>query len=72
MVSLIDINNDIKNIPVGIKIVTLVTYWYGIGTLKVRESLYTSIIIWVNDILNHIEIRIISPKYKDLYMLCRP
>ena len=33
------------------------------GCLKVRESLYTEVIIWVNTILNHIDTMVILPRY---------
>ena len=41
-----------KNLPVGIQIVIPVKYN---GYLKVREFLYSQVIIWVNTILNHID-----------------
>ena len=34
------------------------------GYVKVRESLYTQVITWVNTILNHIDIREILAKYE--------
>ena len=42
-----------KNLPVGIKIVIPVKHSYLKEYVKVRESLYICVIIWVNTILNH-------------------
>ena len=42
------------------------------GYVKVKESLYTQVIIWVNAILNHIDTWVISSKYKSSCMVYRP
>ena len=42
------------------------------GYLKVRESLYTQVIIWVNIILNHIDTRLILPIYEGSCMGHKP
>ena len=34
------------------------------GYVKVREFLYTQVIIWVNTILNHIHTKLILPRYE--------
>ena len=40
--------------------------------VKVRESLSIRIIIWVDTILNHIDTRMILPRYEDSCMVYRP
>ena len=42
------------------------------GYLKVWQSLYTQVIIWVTTILNHINTRVILPRYEDSCMVYRP
>ena len=42
------------------------------GYVKVSESLYTLVIIWVITILNHIDTRTILPRYEESYMIYRP
>ena len=42
------------------------------GYIKVRESLYTRVIIWVNIVLNHIETIVILPRHKDSCMVYIP
>ena len=39
------------------------------GYIKVRGSLYTQVLIWVNNILKHIETRVIIPRYEGSYMV---
>ena len=38
------------------------------GYVKVRESLSTRVIIWVNTILNHIDTRAVLPRYAGFCM----
>lgn len=54
MVPIININNGIKNLPVGIKTVILVILIFD-RYVKVKESLYIQFIICVNAILQHID-----------------
>ena len=42
------------------------------GYVKVREFLYTWIIIWVHTILKHIDTRVISPRYESYCMVYKP
>jgi hypothetical protein len=42
------------------------------GYLKVRESLYIRVIVWVNTILDYIGIRTILTKYEVCYMAYSP
>ena len=58
-----------KNLHVGTKIVILVKYWYLVEYLKVRESLYTQVIIWVNTNPNHIDTRKTLPRYENSCMI---
>ena len=44
---------------------TLIFRGYG----KLRKSLYTRVIIWVSNILNHIDTKTILPGDEDFYML---
>ena len=37
-----------------------------------RESMSTRVIIWVNTILNHIDIKAVLPRYEDTCMVYRP
>ena len=60
MVSIMNINNGIKE--------SLICGGY----VKVRESVYIQITIWVRTILNHIEISAILPKYEGSCMVYRP
>ena len=69
MVSMINIINGNKNLPVGIKIVISIQYGY----LKEGESLYaTRAIIWMITILNHIDTRAALPRYEGSCMVYRP
>ena len=58
-VSMINISNGIKDPTYGYKKCTTSQYWYLVG--KVREPLYTQVIIWVNTILDHIDTTVILP-----------
>ena len=42
------------------------------GYVKVRESLYTHVIIWFNTILHHINTRAILPRYEGSSMVYGP
>ena len=44
---------------------------YG-GYVKRRASLFIQVIIWVNFILNHIDSRMIIPRYESSCMVYRP
>ena len=58
-----------KNIPMGIKFLTPINYRYFDETyVKGKKSLYTWVGCWVNTIMNHNDIRMISPKYEDSCM----
>ena len=61
-----------KNLPMSIKNLVPVKYWWFDGYLKLRESLYTQVIKWVNTILHHIDIRTTIPRYKDNSMVYDP
>lgn len=43
-----------------------------VGMSKVRESLFTQVIILVNTILNHIDTKAILPTYEGSCMICTP
>ena len=60
------------DLPVGITIVIPIKYWCFGGYVKVRKSLYTRVIIWVNTIPNHIDTRVILPRYESSCMGYRP
>ena len=38
------------------------------GYIRVRESLYTQVIIWINIVLNHIETIVNLPRHEDSCM----
>lgn len=40
------------------------------GCVKVRESSYTQLIIWVNTILDHIDAQLILPMYEGSCIMC--
>ena len=65
MVSTISINKGMKFVISNQRLI------FG-GYVKVRESLYTSIAIRPNTILNHIDIRVILSRCKDSCMEYRP
>ena len=52
-------NNGMKELPHGHKNCSHILLFDGY--IKVRESLYTQVIIWINTILNHIDTRTIYP-----------
>ena len=59
MESLINIDNGIKEPTHGYQNCNTSQILIFGGYVKVRESLYTWVIIYVNTILNHIDIRVI-------------
>ena len=69
MVSSININNGIKEPTRGYQNcnISLID-----GYVKVRESLYTRVIIWVITILNHIDTRKIVHTYEGSCMVYGP
>ena len=69
MVSIININNGIKEPTCGYQNCnTSQIMKYG-GYVKARESLYTQVIIWVSTILNHIDTKAVLPGYEGLCMV---
>ena len=71
MVSIININNDIKEPPRSIKTEIPVKYGCWVGFVKLRESLYTRILIWVETILNILVLGRFSLGMKGSCMLYR-
>ena len=70
------INNHIKD---GTKVLTHGYQKFNTSKLlifdeyvKMRESLYTRVIIWVNTILNHMNNKEFLPRYEGSCMVCRP
>ena len=61
-----------KNLPVGIKIVIPVKHSYLKEYVKVRESLYICVVIWVNTILNHTDTGSLLPRYVGSCVVYRP
>ena len=72
MVSIINIDNGIKEPTCGNQYCHANHILIVGGHGKVRESLYSQVIIWVNTILNHIDIRAILPRYGSSCMVYRP
>ena len=63
----------LKNLAMAIKIVILSQILIVGGCVKMRESLYNQIIIWINkDILNHIDTRTFWPRYEGSCMFYIP
>jgi hypothetical protein len=62
MVSLMNINNGFKELICRYQNCDAMQILIFDGDLKVRESLYTWIFIWVNTILNHIDTSTIKTK----------
>ena len=71
-VSIININNGIKEptheYP---NYNTSQILIYG-GYVKMRESLYTQVVIWISTILNHFDTRTNMPRYQDFCMVYIP
>ena len=57
MVSISNINNGIKELSMYCQNCNINQMFIFDGYLKVRESWYTCIFIWINTILNHIDIQ---------------
>ena len=72
MVSITNINNGIKEPTCGYQKYNSSQILIFDGYVKVRESLYTQVIIWVNTSLNHIDTREILPGYQASCMVYRP
>ena len=71
-VSLIHINNGIKESTHKYQNCNTIQLMIFGVYIKMRESLYTQVIIWVNTILNHIDTMAISPRYEVSCMVYRP
>ena len=69
MVSIININNGINNGYQNYN--TCQMFIFG-GHVKVRESLFTQVIAWINTILNHINTSTILPRHEGLCMVYIP
>ena len=72
MVSITNINNGIKEPTCGYQNYNSSQILIFDGYVKVSESLYTQVIIWVNTSLNHIDTREILPGYQASCMVYRP
>ena len=72
MVSIININNGVKEPTHGYQNCNTNQILIFGGYVKVRESLYTQVIIWVNAILNYIDTRLTLPRYESSCMIYRP
>ena len=69
MVSMININNGIKEHIRGYRNCNPNQILIYGGYVKMREPLYTRDLVWVYTILNHIDIRMILPRYKSFCMI---
>ena len=72
IVSIININNSIKEPTHGYQNWNTSHILIFGGCVKVRDPLYTQVIIWVDAILNHIDTRANFPTYKSSSMVYRP
>ena len=72
IVSLININNGIKEFTFGCQICNNILMLIFNGYFKVRESLYTQVVIWVDLILNHVDTRAILLEYECSCMVYKP
>ena len=72
MVSMINTNNGITEPTLGYQNCSASHILIFGAYVKVRESLYTRVIIWINTTLNHIDARGILPRYEGSCMLYRP
>ena len=61
-----------KNLPVCIKNCNTSQILIFGGYVKVSESLYTRVMIWINTKLNPFDTRASLPMYEGLCMVCRP
>ena len=71
-VSIININNDIKESTCGYQNCRTCQILIFGGYVKVRESLYTQVIIRVNAIVNHIDTKVFLPRYEGSRMIYQP
>ena len=69
MISIININSGIQKPTSGYQNCNTNRVLIFDGYLKVRESLNIRVIIWVNTILNHIDTRVILPRYESSCMV---
>jgi hypothetical protein len=72
MVLIININKVIKEPPHGYQNCNTSQILIFGGYVKVKKSLYTRVVIWVNIILNHIDTMAILIGYEGSCMVCRP
>ena len=72
MVSIININDGIKEPTWEYQICNTSQKLIFGGYVKVRESFYTQVIIWVDTILNHIDTTVILPRYECSCIVYRP
>ena len=61
-----------KNLLVDIKIRMPLKYSMYVGYVKVREYFYTWNNIWVTAILDHIDTRVVLPRYEGFCMVYKP
>ena len=72
MVSIININNGIEEPTCGYQTCNTSQILIFGGYVKVRESLYARVIVWVNTILNRIDTRVDTPRYESFRTVYRP
>ena len=72
VVSIININDGIKEPTHGYQNCNISQILIFDGYVKMRESLYTQVIICVNTILKCIDTKVILPRYKSSCMVYRP
>ena len=70
VVSIMNINNGIKELTCGYQNCNTSQVLIFGGYVKGRESLSTLVIIWVNTIVNHIDIRATLTRYECSYIIC--
>ena len=70
-VTIINISNGIKEPIYAYQDCNISQILIFGGYVKVGESLYILVVIWVNIILNHIDTRAILPRHKDFSMVSR-
>ena len=72
MVLIMNTNNDIKTHTQGYQNCNTSQILVFGEYVKMRKSLYTQVIIWVDNILNHLDTRALLPRYQDSCMVYRP
>jgi hypothetical protein len=72
MVSMINTNNGITDSTLGYQNCSASQILIFGAYVKVRESLYTRDIIWINTTLDHIDTRGVLPRYEGSCMVYRP